>query len=166
MVNQQRFAKVRVPYLWGTSDPYSGWSKVSFIRLDEVIKGKKLSHEQPSSNTTFDRNSKVFIEIDGMLARYEDGKRVAITNWNKDGYLDLHLTEITDAGLEELKGLNSLQELGLNNTQVSDTQITDAESVHLKGLTSLRDLFLSRTQITDAGLAEIKAALPKCRVSK
>ena len=35
---------------------------------------------------------------------------------------------------------------------------------HLKGLTSLTTLLLARTQITDTGLAEIKAALPKCRV--
>jgi hypothetical protein len=39
-----------------------------------------------------------------------------------------------------------------------------AALVHLKALTSLTVLWLRGTPITDAGLAEIKAALPKCRV--
>ena len=92
-------------------------------------------------------------------------------------------TQITDAGLEHLKGLTSLTTLGLNSTQIADaglvhlkgltsldhlnlthTQITDAGLEHLKGLTSLTTLDLSRTKITDAGLEQIKAALPNCDI--
>jgi hypothetical protein len=43
---------------------------------------------------------------------------------------------------------------------------TDAGLEHLKGLTSLENLELHNTPITDTGLAEIKAALPTCEVSK
>jgi hypothetical protein len=51
--------------------------------------------------------------------------------------------------------LTSLQELRLENTQV-----TDAGLAHLKGLTSLVALSLSNTQVTDAGVADIQRAIP------
>jgi hypothetical protein len=60
-------------------------------------------------------------------------------------------TKVTDAGLEHLKGLTSLQALNLG-----ETQVTDAGLEHLKGLTSLRRLGLYGTQVTDAGLEHLK----------
>ena len=42
-------------------------------------------------------------------------------------------TQVTDAGLEHLKGLSRLQELYLDGTQV-----TDAGLEHLKGLSQLK----------------------------
>jgi hypothetical protein len=95
-------------------------------------------------------------------------------------------TRISDAGLVHLKGLTSLRSLGLTRTKITDvglenltemtslrmlylsyTQVADAGLVHLKGLTSLTWLNVSSCpQITDAGLAELKAALPKCVVNK
>ena len=97
--------------------------------------------------------------------------------------VSLDATQITDAGLEHVKHLTSLQILDLTGTQITDaglvhlrgmtglgalmlrdTQITDAGLEHLKGLTSLEGLSLNNTQITDTGLAEIKAALPRCFV--
>lgn len=68
---------------------------------------------------------------------------------------ELHLSwnkGITDAGLAELKGLDSLFHLDL-----SGTNITDAGLVHLKGLKSLGDLDLTSTKITDAGLVHLAA---------
>ncbi|HIE98042.1 MAG TPA: hypothetical protein EYQ63_13760 [Fuerstia sp.] len=46
----------------------------------------------------------------------------------------------------------------------SEKCVTDAGLEHLKGLTKLNFLDLNVTQVTDAGLAEIKAALPKCKM--
>ncbi|MEO2031090.1 MAG: leucine-rich repeat domain-containing protein, partial [Planctomycetaceae bacterium] len=63
----------------------------------------------------------------------------------------LNDTQITDAGLEHVRGLTSLETLALDNTQ-----ITDAGLEHLKGLTSLDWLYLHNTQITDAGLERLK----------
>jgi flagellar basal body-associated protein FliL len=68
--------------------------------------------------------------------------------------------QVTDAGLEHLKGLTNLKELHLN-----ETQITDAGLVHLTGLKNLVSLGLHGTQITDAGIAELKKALPDCKIS-
>ncbi len=66
--------------------------------------------------------------------------------------LNLAGTEITDAGVEHLKGLTNLRTLHLH-----DTEITDAGLVHLKALTSLVDLWLHETEISDAGLVHLKA---------
>ena len=38
--------------------------------------------------------------------------------------------------------------------------------VHLKGLTKLQALYLNGTKVTDAGVAELKKALPNCKISK
>ena len=75
--------------------------------------------------------------------------------------LTLTNTKTTDAALVHLKGLTSLQTLIL-----SYTAITDEGLVHFKGLTKLQRLVLGRTQVTDAGVAELKKALPNCRIVK
>ena len=64
----------------------------------------------------------------------------------------LESTEVTDAGLVHLKGLTNLQMLRLKSTQV-----TDAGIVHLKGLTNLKNLHLSNTRVTDVGLRHLEA---------
>lgn len=58
------------------------------------------------------------------------------------------------------KFLSSHSDLNLSNSQ-----ITDAGMEHLKGLTKLSELNLNNTQITDAGLQELKTSLPKCQIS-
>jgi hypothetical protein len=60
-------------------------------------------------------------------------------------------TQVSDAGIEHLKGLTNLRALSLGSTQV-----TDAGLEHLKGLTNLRQLYLHDTQVTDAGLEHLK----------
>ena len=44
--------------------------------------------------------------------------------------------------------------------ELGDTQITDAGLEHLKGLTSLQILGLAGTQVTDAGVKDLEKALP------
>jgi hypothetical protein len=46
-----------------------------------------------------------------------------------------------------------------------DTQIGDAGLEHLKALNNLRFVRLNHTKISDVGLAELKKALPNCRIS-
>ncbi len=98
--------------------------------------------------------------------------------------LDLSNTQITDAGLEHLKGLTNLYSLRLDNTQITDsglvhlkgltnlrgilwlsgTQVTDAGLEHLKKLTKLHFLHLSNTNVTDEGVKKLQQALPNCRI--
>jgi hypothetical protein len=63
-------------------------------------------------------------------------------------YLD---AQITDDGLEIVRGLTHLQEL-----QLSGTGITDVGLERLSGLTDLRGLHLTKVGITDAGLKYLK----------
>jgi Leucine-rich repeat (LRR) protein/beta-lactamase regulating signal transducer with metallopeptidase domain len=66
-------------------------------------------------------------------------------------YLVLNDTEITDAGLEHLRGLTRLQSLWLDSTPITGAGLT-----HLKGLTNLSDLRLGDTRLTDVGLEHLK----------
>jgi hypothetical protein len=59
--------------------------------------------------------------------------------------------KITDKGLVNLKGMRSLNFLGLNNTPISDAGL-----VHLKDLRHLTTLQLNNTRVTDAGLEHLK----------
>ena len=70
---------------------------------------------------------------------------------------------ISDAGLENLKGMANLKGLGL-----SCAQITDAGLVHLKGLTKLQALRIGGfgSEITNAGFADLQKALPDCKIEK
>jgi HEAT repeat protein/Leucine-rich repeat (LRR) protein len=59
--------------------------------------------------------------------------------------------QVTDRGLEHLKGLNKLRELGLNGVRV-----TDAGLEHVEGLVDLEELYLHGTQVGDAGLERLE----------
>jgi len=65
--------------------------------------------------------------------------------------LNLGGTKVTDTGLENLKGLNQLQWLSLGGTKV-----TDAGLENLEGLNQLESLNIDVTEITDAGLEHLK----------
>ncbi len=58
------------------------------------------------------------------------------------------------AQLEELGAGLEVNEQGIVEVNLWNTQITDAGLVHLQGLNSLQRLFLADTQITDAGVAK------------
>ncbi len=89
-------------------------------------------------------------------------------------FVDLRGQEVTDAGLEHLKGLTELRYLNLSNRKVSDaglqhlkglsqlrvlwldgTKVSDAGLEHLKGLTQLQELYLDNTHVSDAGLKQL-----------
>jgi len=88
------------------------------------------------------------------------GKRVT----DLKGLIDLQElylddAQVTDAGLVHLKGLANLEELRLD-----DTNVTDAGLEHLEGLTSLKGLYLYETKVTDDGVKKLQDALPDCKI--
>jgi len=91
-------------------------------------------------------------KVSAKIERNEQGEVVEV---NLGGN-----TQITDAGLANVKGLTQLQSLNLNGTK-----ITDAGLEHLKGLANLQTLDLEATRVTNAGIADLKKALPNCKIS-
>ncbi|MDF2378290.1 MAG: hypothetical protein P1U81_18780 [Verrucomicrobiales bacterium] len=94
-------------------------------------------------------------------------------------WVDLARTQVTDAGLAHLKGMNNLTRLHLENTKVTDagiahlaglsnleylnlygTQISDAGIAKLAGLKNLKKVFLWQSKVTDAGAKKLAAAIP------
>ena len=76
-------------------------------------------------------------------------------------YLNLMGQDITDTGLERLKGLTNLKKL-----YVSGDGITDAGLGHLKGLLHLERLHLFQTRVTPAGKAALRADLPVLNIGQ
>lgn len=74
-------------------------------------------------------------------------------------WLGVHGGRVTDAGLVHLKGLTKLERLGLDGSQM-----TDAGFEHLEGLANLAHLQLYGTKVTEKGVASFQRVLPKVKV--
>jgi hypothetical protein len=74
-------------------------------------------------------------------------------------HFDICTHLITDAGVRALAGLSRLEVLWLTRSR-----ITDASVEVLSQLAGLRELNVNHTEISAAGLAELRRALPKCRL--
>ena len=98
--------------------------------------------------------------------------------------LDLQGTQLTDSGLEHLKGLTNMGSLNLSSTQIGDaglkhlsglslltdlalfnTKVTDEGLKHLAGMVNLEKIDLDDTQTTPEGRAMLRQALPRCLVT-
>jgi hypothetical protein len=69
-------------------------------------------------------------------------------------------TRVDDTGIVQLKGLKSLETLGVSGTKVGDSALA-----HLEGLTGLKSLFCIGTSVSDAGVEKLRKALPNCRIA-
>ena len=96
-------------------------------------------------------------------------RHVTLTGWDRDDYqivreltdvvvLQMANSDVTDATLRLLGGLDQLRELDLNNTQV-----TDAGLALLAQLPALQRLRLANTRITDAGFRQHLAGMRRLR---
>ena len=71
----------------------------------------------------------------------------------------LNRDTITDADLEHLKGLPSLEILSL-----PDTRVSDAGLEYVSGLSQLEYLDLRNTDVTPEGIRKLQEALPNCKI--
>jgi hypothetical protein len=87
---------------------------------------------------------------DESLRKLDLRKRIATI----DGPISLNLrgTQITDAGLQELRDLKNLTFLDLRSTKITDEGLR-----HLSQIENLQVLFLGETSITDEGLKELNS---------
>ena len=68
--------------------------------------------------------------------------------------------------LEEMGPIGKDADGRITSIDLRGTQVTDAGLEHLKGLTGLEYVYLNNTQITDAGVEDLKKALPQCNITK
>ena len=73
--------------------------------------------------------------------------------------VDLSVAHLTAADFKHLQEMTKLKWLKLGGTQV-----TDAVLDNLKGLPQLEDLFVTSTSVTDAGVKKLRQALPHCKI--
>ena len=172
--------------VWISSEIWQAWHPKPLVNTRQVLEDAREAQrfirelDERAQTTKVSQDATVAaINILGGIVTFDEknpGKpinRISLSN-----------TKVTDSGLENLKGLTSLQELYLSETKVTDaglvhlkgltslqelsfkdTEVTDAGLVHLKGL-SLRRLYLEGTLVTTAGVKDLQSALPKCRISK
>ncbi|HEU0004506.1 MAG TPA: hypothetical protein VFS12_00830 [Terriglobia bacterium] len=120
------------------------------------------------------------IELDLTSTWVTDGDLGKVAQMRHLRKLDLSLTRVTDAGLEQLKGLENIVELNcyyaerltedgiahlrgwehLEHLSLRGTKVTSQVFEHLAHLTSLRSLDLGFTQIEDEGFEQL-ASLPR-----
>ena len=67
---------------------------------------------------------------------------------------------MSDAGMENLRGLASLESLNLHCTLITDSGLEC-----LVRLTRLKSLCLFGTNVSEGGIAKIQRALPACRIT-
>ena len=60
--------------------------------------------------------------------------------------------------------LRSTENVDLTKLHLLNTEVTDAGLEHLKGLSKLRDLSVGDTKVTPGGGKKLQEALPQCRV--
>lgn len=67
-------------------------------------------------------------------------------------------TDITDAGMDHLKGLSNLEVLGISQTKVTDQGLSK-----LRGLTKLKTLWIVGSRVSKVGAAKFQAAMPNLK---
>jgi hypothetical protein len=105
----------------------------------------------------FNLYQRYFVDLGPREKRVDGELHITLTGWDRSDYsllgqrpevvvLQMANSDVDDRVLENLRGMEQLRELDLN-----DTQITDAGLAVLAELPRLEELRLARTKITDDG---------------
>ena len=117
--------------------------------------------QQLGGRVTMDEKSpgKPVIAVELGMSRVTDAGLENLRGLTELRWLHLSDAAITDAGLEHLSGLTRLETLNLENTKVTDTGLEQ-----LKGLTQLQRVDLTGTKVSDEGVKKLQEALPNCEI--
>jgi hypothetical protein len=114
-----------------------------------------VGEDRMSELKVFDRID--FVSLSGTAVTDANMSQLkGLTNLKR---LSLQDTALTDAGLIYLSGLTNLEDLS-----ISYTAVTDSGLVHLRGCTNLKLLRIGATLVTEKGNAELKKAIPYCKI--
>jgi len=91
------------------------------------------------------------VGFNGLQITDAELEHFSLTSIPELQFVGLPFTDITDAGLADIKGLTRLKGLWLTGNH-----ITDAGLRHIKDLTELRSLTLGGTKVTDTGLEHLR----------
>ncbi len=80
--------------------------------------------------------------------------------------LELQNTNVTDAGLAVLATLPNLKRLTLYREGIRPAALTDRAFDHLQGLKQLKELWVSGGWMSAKTVAELRKALPDCRINQ
>lgn len=83
----------------------------------------------------------------------------ALKEFTKLESLSLRNTAVTNEGLATVSSLTNMERLDLGNTRITDDGVP-----HLMRLTNLRGLSIDGTRLSQDGIAQLRLALPECRV--
>ena len=97
--------------------------------------------------------------LDLFRTRVTDAGLDAIAAIGTLEQLNLDYTKVTGAGLARLHPLKNLRELRLNSAAIGDDNIGE-----LAAFPALRRLNIYHTLVTDKGFEKLKSALPRCEV--
>ena len=125
-----------------------------------VEKWVRRELNKPTGELTNADLAKVTSLILGNTKVTDDGLK-NLTNLQNLTYLSLEATRITSAGLKDVAKLQNLKSLFLHETQITDEGLKEVAK-----LQKLVGLFLNDTKITGEARAELKKALPNCRIAK
>lgn len=168
--------------------------------LESVAKLKELKKVRLSGLQTTPQTAAILasfpalVDLDLSGSTVTDADMTPIYSAQKLTKLNLYQTQISDAGVENLRGIvrslfpsnalpTRLVSLNLDATRVTDagvetlsifpaltflhlgrTAITDAAVESLAKLTKLEKLHVTRTGVTDSGVARLREELPQCEI--
>ena len=132
---------------WPQKNPLKlDWLDLSFTKVDD-----KIWTQAPEGRWDIRR-----LNLEGT--DITDASIAAIASMNRLEELDLSTCEISNLGLEPLRGHRSLRKLWLTNTSVTE-ELTDL----LATLPRLEEIELAGTVYTDKGRKELARRIPKLR---
>jgi hypothetical protein len=157
-------------FLWFTSPRTTeDWAIVAIDHCGGKITRDKMAQDKPVVAVSFEVVRVGFDRKNHDVPRRLTDKDLADLRPQLEALhalrdLDLSGAEITDEGLQHLKGLTQLKTL-----QLAGTEITDKGLQHLKCLTELKKLELANYlepnwKLTRSGVEELQKALPHTKI--
>ena len=130
-------------------------ANISDPLVEKAVRGELKKPQGELTNADIEKVTSLFLND----TKITDAGLKDVAKLQQLTTLFLHGTKITDAGLKEVAKLQKLEMLWLRDTKITDEGLKDVAK-----LQKLTFLDLSNTKITKADVAELKKAMPNCKI--